>query len=153
MKDYSLEGYITTTARGPARQTAQYGWVLEYVDSQGNLRTKEGFGETEGTETAISIRALGDMLSHLNRPCRVHIHTDCRQIEGAIKNGWLKFWSENDWKNKSGKKIKNKDDWEETWQYAESHELTAAYDLNHSYREWILGEIERGQKCVRPNVS
>lgn len=85
MKDYSLEGYITTTARGPAWQTAQYGWVLEYVDSRGNLRTKGGFGEAEGTETAISIRALGDMLSHLNRPCRVHIHTSAARLKEQSK--------------------------------------------------------------------
>lgn len=146
MKDYSLEAYIKTNIRGPAHQKAWYGWVLEYVDRTGELRTREGFKEAEGTETAINIKALGDMLSHLNRPCRVHIHTDCRQIESAIKNGWLKSWSENNWKNKSGKNVKNKEDWAETWKYAENHELTAAYDPKHSYSEWILREIERRAK-------
>ena len=48
MKDYSLEGYITTTARGPDRQTAQYGWVLEYVDSPGEPQDKRGIWRDRG---------------------------------------------------------------------------------------------------------
>ena len=148
MRNYSLEGYITTTARGPACQTAQYGWVLEYVDSRGDLRTKEGFGEARGTKNAINIKALGDMLSHLRRPCRVHIHTDCRYLESVFKNNWLPSWAEKSWKNSTGQEVKNKDGWEVVWELATAHELTTAYDPVHSYQGWILREIEgRAKTC------
>ena len=88
------------------------------------------------------------MLSHLRRPCRVHIHTDCRYLESVFKNNWLHSWKENDWKNSTGQEVKNKDGWEVVWELATAHELTTAYDPVHSYQGWILREIEgRAKTC------
>ena len=88
------------------------------------------------------------MLSHLRRPCRVHIHTDCRYLESVFKNNWLTSWAEKGWKNSTGQEIKNKDAWEAVWELAMDHELTAAYDPAHPYQGWILREIEgRAKTC------
>lgn len=138
---FEVKAFLTVDNHGPARQSAWYGWVLEYAGLN-KIHTREDFGKLDGTANGINIKALGLMAKRLKAPCRICLHTNSRHLEAAISNGWLQTWAENDWKNSSGEEIKNRDLWEKAWESLKSHELTAVYEKEHSYHSWILTEIK-----------
>lgn len=146
---FEVEAYLFVNTKGPALQEAWYGWVLECVNKKGELKTREDFGQVKDTGNRINIKALGDLATRLKAPCRIHLHTNSHHLESVITNGWLKEWAVNNWNNSSGKEIKNRELWEETWKYLENHEITASYETEHSYSDWIKREIKTRQEKDR----
>lgn len=51
----------------------------------------------------------------LMSPINIKLYSDSAYCLNAINQKWINFWYINDWKNKEGKEIKNKQLWIELW--------------------------------------
>lgn len=135
--------YLLVANRGPAKQKAWYGGVLEYETKKSGLQTREDFGQLEDTANRINIRALGILAARLKVPCKIVLHTNNRHLHSVFSNGWLKEWAERGWKNSSDKELKNRELWETAWEILKIHEITTVYETEHSYSNWIRDEIKK----------
>ena len=85
--------YTDGAARGNPDGPGGYGTVLEYVDSKGELHTKElseGFAKT--TNNRMELMAVIAGLEALNRPCDVNIYSDSKYVVDAFNQKWIDNW-------------------------------------------------------------
>lgn len=143
---YEVEIYLFAETKGPAVQKAWYGYVMEYETQKGELVTREGFGEEEETANGINIKGLTVAAERLKAKCRIQLHTNSRHLAAVISNRWLGNWAESGWKSSSGKEIRNRELWEIAWRFLKVHEMSAVYEKENSYSEWIRHEIAARKK-------
>ena len=74
--------YTDGAARGNPDGPGGYGTVLEYVDSKGELHTKElSQGYKKTTNNRMELMAVIAGLEALNRPCEVTLYSDSKYVD------------------------------------------------------------------------
>ena len=98
--------YTDGAARGNPDGPGGYGTILEYVDTKGQLHTKEiSQGYKKTTNNRMELMAVIAGLEALNRPCEVEVYSDSAYVINAFKEGWLNSWQLNGWKNANKKPV------------------------------------------------
>lgn len=77
-------------------------------------------GNTKNQEALIK---LTEALKHMNRPSVITICTDSAYLYGAIANRWVDQWKKGDWIKANGKKVANKELWEEYCRVVAGHAI------------------------------
>ena len=90
---------------------SNYWGKMEFLDKVGNLHERSFQGGQKATVNSNALQAAIDAIGILNGICLLDIHTDNDYLIGAIRNGWLKTWQENNWKNAKGSDVKNQEQW------------------------------------------
>ena len=73
--------YTDGAARGNPDGPGGYGAVLEYVDTKGELHTKElSQGYKKTTNNRMELMAVIAGLKALNRPCEVELYSDSQYV-------------------------------------------------------------------------
>lgn len=73
--------YTDGAARGNPDGPGGYGTVLEYVDSKGELHTRElSQGYKRTTNNRMELMAVIAGLEALNRPCQVELYSDSKYV-------------------------------------------------------------------------
>lgn len=104
--------YTDGSARGNPNGPGGYGAVLEYVDPQGNLHTKElSAGYKKTTNNRMELMAVIRALECLNRPCEIEIYSDSKYVVDAFCQNWIVSWQKKGWKKSDGQPVKNIDLW------------------------------------------
>lgn len=116
---------IKTNTKGPARKKKGfYQYVLE-CEIGGKVHRKEGTGNREDTcENELSLLAFSEALERFREPCLITVNTTCGTILNACRNGWVKKWKEQGWKNAKGKKVRYPELWEKVAKGMELHNMT-----------------------------
>ena len=136
------KAFLDVLNRGPALQTAWYGWVIQGI-KKGEIETREGFGRLRNTPNAIAIIALVELLGRFRKPAEIHIQTNSRHLAGMIENGYVERWAKDGWILNTGKEIKNRAFWEDAWKNMQQHQIRIEFVNHHEYSGWIKDEANR----------
>lgn len=110
-----------------------YGAVLEYIDTKGNLHTKElsqGYAVT--TNNRMELLGVITALEALNRPCEVDLFTDSKYIVDAFNQHWVDGWIKKGWKRGKNEPVKNIDLWQRLLKAKAPHKLTFNWVKGHA---------------------
>lgn len=121
-----------------------YAAVIEYRKKNGEIETREDFKlEKKTTYHKSALSALLRSLKRLNTECIVKIYTDCVYISNNYKNGNLKHWKTNGWKNYRGEDIKNKELWQQVSEELDKHIVTIERQRHNEYTRWMQEEAKK----------
>ena len=124
--------YTDGAARGNPDGPGGYGTVLEYVDSKGNLHTKElSQGYVKTTNNRMELMAVIAGLEALNRPCEVDLYSDSKFVVDAFNQHWIDGWLKKGWKRGKNEPVKNVDLWKRLLQAKEPHRVTFIWVKGH----------------------
>lgn len=125
--------YTDGAARGNPDGPGGYGTLLEYVDSKGELHTKEisqGYART--TNNRMELMAVIAGLEALNRPCQVEIYSDSQYVVNAFNQHWLDSWIKRGWKRGKNEPVKNVDLWKRLLAAKERHQTEFIWVKGHA---------------------
>ncbi len=119
-------------ARGNPDGPGGYGTVLEYVDTKGELHTREyskGYVKTTNNRMELMAAIVG--LEALNRPCEVELYSDSQYLVNAFNQNWLDGWIKKGWKRGKNEPVKNVDLWKRLLKAKEKHQVTFIWVKGH----------------------
>lgn len=124
--------YTDGAARGNPDGPGGYGTVLEYVDSKGELHTRElSQGYKRTTNNRMELMAVIAGLEALNRPCQVELYSDSKYVVDAFNQHWVENWVKKGWKRGKNEPVKNQDLWERLLAVKERHQVTFSWVKGH----------------------
>lgn len=119
-------------ARGNPDGPGGYGTVLEYVDTKGEVHTKEfscGYKKTTNNRMELMAAIVG--LEALNRPCEVELYSDSKYVVDAFNQHWIDSWLMKGWKRGKNEPVKNVDLWKRLLKAKEPHQVTFIWVKGH----------------------
>lgn len=135
--------YIGTDCASTRKSKKSYGFVMECF-VRGEARTKETFGESEGTFHRVILEVICKALERMKEPCEIHLYTEDVYVLNMIDN-YLEKWKANGFRTSKDKPVKNEDLWQQYHRLAEKHLIKTEYGANQ-YLNWIKEEIEKRRK-------
>ena len=124
--------YTDGAVRGNPDGPGGYGTVLEYVDSKGELHTKEiSQGYQRTTNNRMELMAVIAGLEALNRPCEVELYSDSKYVVDAFNQHWIDGWLKKGWKRGKNEPVKNVDLWKRLLKAKEPHHVTFIWVKGH----------------------
>ncbi len=119
-------------ARGNPDGPGGYGTVLEYVDTKGQLHTREyscGYKKTTNNRMELMAAIVG--LEALNCPCEVELYSDSKYVVDAFNQHWIDSWLMKGWKRGKNEPVKNVDLWQRLLKAKEPHKVTFIWVKGH----------------------
>lgn len=124
--------YTDGAARGNPNGPGGYGAVLEYVDANGNLHTKEiSAGYQKTTNNRMELTGLIRALECLNGPCEIDLYSDSKYVVDAFNQRWVESWLKKGWKKSDNKPVKNIDLWKKLLAVKKPHRITFHWVKGH----------------------
>ena len=124
--------YTDGAARGNPDGPGGYGTVLEYVDTKGQLHTKEiSQGYKKTTNNRMELMAVIAGLEALNRPCEVEVYSDSQYVVNAFNQHWIEGWIKKGWKRGKNEPVKNVDLWKRLLAAKERHQVQFIWVKGH----------------------
>jgi len=124
--------YTDGAARGNPDGPGGYGTVLEYLDTKGQLHTKEiSQGYKKTTNNRMELMAVIAGLEALNRPCKVELYSDSQYVVNAFNQHWIEGWIKKGWKRGKNEPVKNVDLWKRLLAAKEKHDVTFIWVKGH----------------------
>ena len=125
--------YTDGAARGNPDGPGGFGTVLEYVDTKGELHTKEiSCGYKKTTNNRMELMAVIAGLEALNRSCEVDLYSDSQYVVNAFNQHWIDSWVKKGWKRGKNEPVKNVDLWKRLLQAKEKHQVTFHWVKGHA---------------------
>ena len=132
--------YTDGAARGNPDGPGGYGAVLEYVDTKGQLHTRElSQGYKKTTNNRMELMAVIAALEALNRPCSVELYSDSKYVVDAFNQNWIGGWLKKGWKRGKNEPVKNVDLWQRLLKAKEPHQVRFIWVKGHDghpQNEW-----------------
>ena len=124
--------YTDGAARGNPDGPGGYGAVLEYVDTKGQLHTKElSKGYKKTTNNRMELMAVIAALEALNRPCSIELYSDSKYVVDAFNQNWIGGWLKKGWKRGKNEPVKNVDLWKRLLAAAQPHRIQFIWVKGH----------------------
>ncbi len=124
--------YTDGAARGNPDGPGGYGTVLEYIDTKGELHTKElSQGYKKTTNNRMELMAVIAGLEALNRPCEVELYSDSKYVVDAFNLRWIDNWVKKGWKRGKNEPVKNIDLWKRLLLAKEKHQVKFIWVKGH----------------------
>ena len=124
--------YTDGAARGNPDGPGGYGTVLEYVDTKGQLHTKEiSQGYKKTTNNRMELMAVIAGLEALNRPCDVEVYSDSQYVVNAFNQHWIEGWIKKGWKRGKNEPVKNVDLWKRLLEVKGKHQVIFIWVKGH----------------------
>lgn len=138
--------YTDGACSGNGEKDSTGGWAFVRVifnEEKDMITLKHKTGCKRGTtnnemELMAVARAIFDSYRLGNK--QVTVYTDSSYVHGAISNGWLWRWSVNDWKTKSGNKVKNKKLWQKVHKLIYEEKMNVEVFLVKGHNGEVLNE-------------
>lgn len=124
--------YTDGAARGNPDGPGGYGCVLHYVDTKGELHTREysaGYQRTTNNRMELMAAIVG--LEALNKPCQVELYSDSKYLVDAFNQHWIEGWLKKGWKRGKNEPVKNVDLWKRLLAAKEPHQVTFHWVKGH----------------------
>lgn len=124
--------YTDGSARGNPDGPGGYGTVLEYVDTKGQLHTREfscGYKKTTNNRMELMAAIVG--LEALNRACEVELYSDSKYLVDAFNQHWIDSWLKKGWKRGKNEAVKNVDLWKRLLKAKEIHNVKFIWVKGH----------------------
>ena len=125
--------YTDGAARGNPDGPGGYGSVLEYLDPNGILHTREySQGYVKTTNNRMELMAVVAGLEALTVPCNVEVYSDSKYVVDAFNKKWIDSWIAKNWKRGKNEPVKNVDIWKRLLQAKEKHSVTFIWVKGHA---------------------
>ena len=125
--------YTDGAARGNPNGPGGYGTILQYVDSKGQVHTREySAGYEKTTNTRMEMMAVIAGLEALNRPCEVDVYSDSQYVVNAFNQHWIEGWKKRGWKRSGNKPVLNMDLWQRMLKAMEPHQVRFHWVKGHA---------------------
>ncbi|MGN0307191.1 MAG: ribonuclease HI [Lachnospiraceae bacterium] len=125
--------YTDGAARGNPDGPGGYGCILHYVDSKGELHSREfSAGYKKTTNNRMEMMAVIVGLEALTRPCQVTVVSDSKYVTDAFNQNWLENWQRNQWKTSTKKPVKNKQLWLRMLEAVKPHQVEFKWIKGHA---------------------
>lgn len=121
MSDSNLPEVIIYTDGACSGNPGPGGWAA-LLQWNGKEKTLTG-GEPQTTNNRMEMRAVIEALKALNKPCRIHLHSDSALIVNTFKQNWIKGWQKRGWRKADKKPVKNQDLWKEMLKTMKPHSV------------------------------
>lgn len=106
------------------------GWAAILKGADGREKAIKG-AEADTTNNRMELRAAIEGLKALNRPCRVTVIGDSEYVSRGM-TAWVPNWIASGWRNAKGKRVENRDLWEELVAAAGPHTVTWRWTRGHA---------------------
>ena len=124
--------YTDGAARGNPDGPGGYGTVLEFIDSKGQLHTKElSCGYKKTTNNRMELMAVIAGLEALNRPCEIELYSDSKYVVDAFNQHWIDGWIKKGWKRGKNEPVKNTDLWKRLLEAKKPHQVNFNWVKGH----------------------
>ena len=135
MDDKTVNIYIETVHKGPAKRRTAGAWIVEYTLKTGQPVTRGGILYTDmATENEMALCLIRKAFSIFTKTCCIRVNTSCQHVLNTMQNHWLWQWQKNNWRNAKGKTVSNDELWRECAMLIEQH-MTEWTEGSHSYRQ------------------
>ena len=125
--------YTDGAARGNPNGPGGYGTILQYVDSKGQVHTREySAGYEKTTNNRMEMMAVIAGLEALNRPCEVDVYSDSQYVVNAFNQHWIEGWKKRGWKRSGNKPVLNMDLWQRMLKAMEPHQVRFDWVKGHA---------------------
>ena len=127
---------VTIFTDGAARSNPEgpggYGTIIEYVDPNGTLHTREySAGYKKTTNNRMELMAVIIGLENLIKPCNVNVISDSKYVTDAFNKNWIDNWLKNNWKTASKKEVLNVDLWKRLLDAKSKHNVEFTWVKGH----------------------
>ena len=124
--------YTDGAARGNPNGPGGYGAVLEYVDSKGNLHTKElSAGYRRTTNNRMELMAVIRAVECLVKPCEIELYSDSKYVVDAFNQNWVEGWQKSNWRKSDRRPVKNIDLWKKLLTVKKPHAISFHWVKGH----------------------
>jgi ribonuclease HI len=108
-----------------------WGAILLY----GEHRKELSGGEKLTTNNRMEITAVIEALKCLKEPCEVKVYSDSAYVVNCFRQGWMRNWKRNGWKNSKGLPVENQELWKELDRLMDKHQVEYIKVKGHSDNE------------------
>ena len=105
-----------------------WGSILMY---KGNKKEISG-GNKNTTNNIMELTAVIEALKLLKFPCEVEVYSDSAYVVNAFNQGWIYNWIKNNWKTSGKEDVKNKEIWQELYEFTKIHKIKFIKVKGHS---------------------
>lgn len=103
--------------------TESYSYKMTcYINGQEHEKGEKELDQVN-TVNAKAIIAINKALSRMNQPAEIIISTNNNIVLSGINNGWLEEWRNNNWINKKGNEVANKELWQQYLKLSSKHQI------------------------------
>lgn len=143
MDERTVNIYIETLYKGPAKRRTAGAWLVEYTLKSGQPVTRGGILYTDmATENEMTLMLIRKAFSILTKTCCIRVFTSCTHVLNTMQNHWLWQWQKNSWRNAKDKLVNNADMWRECAMLIEHH-MTEWTGESHSYQRCMQARIQK----------
>lgn len=141
----TVDIYIGTTLRGPAKGTGRGIYIMQSRMPDGRVYEKKAAVEIDGgTESRLVLYCLRDSLARFQYACKVTVYTECTYIAAAINSRWPEAWREKGWTNGKGAKVKDPGLWRDIlWHLEDTGHEIGAVAGKHEFSGWMRVNLPR----------
>lgn len=93
-------------------------------------------GSKDTTNNIMELTAVIEALRLVKYPCKIKIYSDSAYVVNAFLQGWIYNWLKKGWKTADGNPVKNKELWEELYNFTKVHEIEFIKVKGHSDNEF-----------------
>lgn len=109
-----------------------WGTILMYD----TIKKEISGGNLDTTNNIMEMTAVIEGLKLLKYSCIVKIYSDSAYVVNAFNQGWIYNWQKNNWKTADKKDVKNKELWQELYNFTKMHEVTFIKVKGHADNEY-----------------
>ena len=127
-----VEIFTDGAARGNPDGPGGYGTILEYVDTKGQLHTREysqGYVKTTNNRMELMAAIVG--LEALTKPCQVQLYSDSKYLVDAFNQHWIDSWLKKGWKRGKNEPVKNVELWKRLLAAMAPHQVEFIWVKGH----------------------
>lgn len=101
-----------------------------------NAKKEISGGKKDTTNNVMEMTAVLEALKLLKFECEVEIYSDSAYVVNAFQQGWIDNWRKNNWKTASKEPVKNRELWQELYDFTQKHKIQFMKVKGHSDNEF-----------------
>lgn len=109
-----------------------WGAILMFKDYKKEISGSQ----KDTTNNIMELTAVIEALKLVKFPCKIKIYSDSAYVVNAFLQGWIYNWIKKGWKTADGSPVKNKELWENLYQFTKIHEIQFIKVKGHSDNEF-----------------
>ena len=106
-------------------------------------------GNLDTTNNVMELTAVVEGLKLLKYPCIVNIYTDSAYIVNCFNQNWIEKWVSNNWVNSKKEPVKNRELWEQLYEFTKVHKISFLKVKGHSDDEYNNRCDELARQAIR----
>lgn len=132
---YRIDIYLESDTWYMGKRKRKAGYFITYTLKNGQDYDVLKVLTAEGTYNHCLLVALNAALARVTKPCEIHIHSANLYILDAMEKH-LPVWEENEFRNRKGDPVKDRDQWKQIGSAIKGHMIVAEPGL-HEYSKWM----------------